>query len=74
MTNFSTFFPGSGGLATSAGFTPSFSEAGFAANKISAPTKRETEMTRKIRMDLLNFDFIVPPKVENESPFYGENR
>jgi hypothetical protein len=69
MTNFSTFFPASGGLAPSAGFAPSLSEAGFTAHKISAPTKRETEMTRKIRMDLLNFDFIVPPKPENESPF-----
>jgi hypothetical protein len=52
---------------------PSFSEAGFAAHKISEPTKRETEMTRKIRIELLNLDFIVPPKLENESPFYGEN-
>jgi hypothetical protein len=35
---------------------------------------RETEMMRKIRIDLLNFDFIVPPKSENEPSSHSEKR
>jgi hypothetical protein len=60
MTNFSPFFPGSGDLVTSADLAPSFSEAGVAAHK--TPVLREKEMMRKTRIDLFNFDFIVPPK------------
>jgi hypothetical protein len=73
MMNFSTFFPGSEGLVISAGLAPPFSEAGFAAHNIPKPKRRATEMMRKIRIDLLNFDFIVPSNSENEPPSHGEN-
>jgi hypothetical protein len=58
--NFSPFFPGSEGLVTSADLAPSFSEVGLAAPNFPMPKKRER--IRQKRMDILNFDFIVPPK------------
>jgi hypothetical protein len=60
MTNFSPFFTGSEGLVTPADLAPCFSEAGVAAH--NTPVHREKEMMRKTRIDLFNFDFIVPPK------------
>jgi hypothetical protein len=48
---------------------PSFSGVGFAAHNIPKPKKREKEMMRKTRIDLLKFDFILPPKLhKNDSP------
>jgi hypothetical protein len=60
-------------LVISAGLAPSFSESGFAAHNIPNPKRRETEMMRKIRIGLLNFDFIVPPGSKNDAPSYSEN-
>jgi hypothetical protein len=60
MIIFSPFLRDSGGLVTSAGLVPCFSGAGLAAHTIPKPKKRE--MTRQIRTDILNFDFMVPPK------------
>jgi hypothetical protein len=40
---------------------------GFAAHNI--PNPKEREMMRKTRIDLLKFDFILPPKLhKNDSP------
>jgi hypothetical protein len=66
MTNFSPFFPGSEGLVTSADLAPSFSEAGVAAH--NTPVLREKEMMRKMKIDLLYFDFIVSPKKKKLFP------
>jgi hypothetical protein len=62
MMIFSPFFPASGGLVTSAGLAPSFPGVGVAAHNIPKFKEREVEMMRKTRIDLLKFDFIVPPK------------
>jgi hypothetical protein len=60
MIIFSPFLRDSRGLVTSADLAPSFSEAGVAAH--NTPMPREKEMMRKTRIDLFNFDFIIPPK------------
>jgi hypothetical protein len=57
MINFSPFFPASEELVTS------FSGPGFAAHTIPEPQKRETEMMRKIKIDLFNSDFILPSQL-----------
>jgi hypothetical protein len=60
--NFSPFFPGSGGLVTAVGLGLSFSGTGFAAQRNPMPKKSVKEMMRKIKIDLLYLDFIIPPK------------
>jgi hypothetical protein len=52
----------SGGLVTTAGLGLSFSGAGLAAQRNSRPKKREIEMVKRIKIDLLNSDFILPQK------------
>ena len=64
MMNFSPFSPGSEGLVTTAGLGLSFSGTGFAAHINPKPKKRVKEMIRKMRIDLLYLDFIIPPKNE----------
>lgn len=61
MINFSPFLALSGGLVTSVGFVPPFSDAGVAAQRIPHPQKRAIEMATKTKRDLLNFILIVPP-------------
>jgi hypothetical protein len=68
MMNFSPFSPGSEGLVTTAGLGLSFSGTGFAAHRNPRPKKRVKEMIRKMRIDLLYLDFIIPPKMKNSSP------
>jgi len=65
MTNFSPFFAGSEGLVTPVGLAPPFSVAGVAAHNTPELRKIETERMRQTRVDLFNFDFIIPPKSEN---------
>jgi len=64
MMIFSPLFPGSGGWADTAAFGPSFSGVDFAAQREPLLKKRATERMIKTKMVFLNFDFIVPPKLE----------
>jgi hypothetical protein len=64
MMNFSPFFPGSEGGVDTAGLRVSFSGAGFAAHRDPRPKKRVTEMIRRIKINLLYLDFIIPPELE----------
>jgi hypothetical protein len=55
----SPLFSGVGGF--SAGLVPCFSPAGGVANDILETEKRGTKRIRKMRIDLLRPDFILPP-------------
>jgi hypothetical protein len=46
----------------------SFSGTGFAAQRNPTPKKRVKEMMRKMKIDLLYFDFIVSPKKKKLFP------
>jgi hypothetical protein len=69
-TNFSPFFPVSGGLVTSAGLGLSFSGASFAAQRNPSPQKTVKGMAIRIRMNLLNFSLIGPPKIKSYNKIY----
>jgi hypothetical protein len=62
MVNFSPLGEDSGGFATPAGLGFSFPGTGVAAHRIPVPQKNVKEMIIEMRMDLLNFNSIVPPK------------
>jgi hypothetical protein len=61
MINFSPFLALSGSFVTPAGFERPFSDAGVAAQRIPQLQKKVIEMAIRMRMDLLNIDFIIPP-------------
>jgi hypothetical protein len=64
MMNFSPFFPDSGGLVTTVGLVPSFSATGFAAQRNSWLKNRTPEMMKKMKIEILNFDFMIPQKIK----------
>jgi len=70
MVNFSPLGKDSGGFATSAGLGLSFPGTGVAAHRIPVPQKNVKEMMIEMRMDLLNFSSIAPPKTKNYDKIY----
>jgi hypothetical protein len=64
ITNFSPFLALSGGLVTPAGLGASFSDAGVAAERIPRLPKKVIKMAKRMRRNLLNIGFVVPPKIE----------
>jgi len=60
--NFSPFLAGSEGLVTAAGLAPPFSRPDVTAHNAPEPKENQTEMLRQMRIDLLNFAFIIPRK------------
>lgn len=76
MINFSAFFGVSTGLVTAAGLGPSFSGVGIAAHKNLENKKRVREIVIRADIDLLTFDFIIPPGFKKCSlpPFFSISR
>jgi hypothetical protein len=76
MMNFSPFFKDSevGGLVAPSGFGFSFSATGFAAKRNPRLKNRTPEMMRKMKIGILNFDFIIPPKTKAFSPHLPSSR
>jgi hypothetical protein len=48
----------------------SFPGTGVAAHRIAVPQKNVKEKMLEIRMDLLNFNSIVPPKIKSYDKIY----
>jgi hypothetical protein len=57
-------------LVTSAGLGLSFSGPGLAAQRTPMDQKNVEKITIRIRMDLLNFNSIVPPKIKRYDKIY----
>jgi hypothetical protein len=68
MINFSVFFPDSGGWVTVVGLGLSFAGSGFAAQMSPRPKKITSEIVKKIRISLLQFDFMVSSKPKRFLP------
>lgn len=76
MINFSPFFGVSAGLVTAAGLGLSFSGVGVAAHRNVVNKKRVREIVIRMEIDLLTFDFIIPPEFKKCSlpPFFPISR
>ena len=49
------------------GLVLSFSAAGFAAQSNPRLKNRTPEMMKKMKIEILNFDFMIPPKIKLDS-------